>query len=169
VASRLRPRSRLGHSGRSGSAGRLPVQMATACWAVSSHLLAAGCGETTRVDRPTVRVRGSAPLRFAADTGDPVGWPVSSQSVRSDRAGRKTPGRVDETGEPASRPLDAAGVGDGDDRTQQRLAGHAPNTTFAADEFTLDHGRTLRPAGLPRSADGLSDRPRSEYHDVVRQ
>lgn len=62
---------------------------------------------------------------------------------------------------------DAAGVGAGDHRAQQGLAGHAgPVGAFAADQFRLDD-RGAQPGGPRPVGDVLAHRTRSDHHDVV--
>lgn len=61
----------------------------------------------------------------------------------------------------------AAGVGAGDDRPQQGLAGHAgPVGALAADEFRLDD-RRAQPGGTCPVGDVLADRTCSDDHYVV--
>ena len=135
--------------GKSGSAGRLPVQMTTACRAVSTRLFAAGRGDR---DSPRTVQPSVAAYQGRADSAHPVGLaavvPVADIAV----ATAEDAVNADGTGDCLTCAVDPAGISEGNDRTQQCFTGHAgPIGTFASDEFALDRP-TLRPVARARSA-----------------
>jgi hypothetical protein len=102
-----------------------------------------------------------------ADPGDPIGLtgvvPVAHVAV----AAPEHASGVDRTAHRLARSVDVVGIGYRDDRTQQRLAGHAaPVGTFAADQLTFHHRDTEAP-GAGALGGVLSDRPGTQHHDVV--
>ena len=135
--------------GKSGSAGRLPVQMTTACRAVSaaSSPLERGDHDAPWAVQPPV-----AAYQGRSDPRHPVGLagvvPIADVAVTAS----ENAFRVDRTGGRLARAVDVADFGECNDGTQQRFTGHTcPIGTFASDEFALDDA-TLRPAARARSA-----------------
>jgi hypothetical protein len=75
--------------------------------------------------------------------------------------------RVDRAGDGFAGAVDAAGVVQCKNRSQQRLARHAaPVRAFAADEFAF-HDRDLQPRRTGPSSDVLANRSCSDNDDVV--
>jgi len=120
-----------------------------------------GDGDASGTVQPTV-----AAYQGGADSVHPVGLaaviPVADIAVTA----AEYSGSVDRTGNRLACAVNSAGIGEGNDRTQQRLTGHTgPIRTFAPDEFALDQCNTqARSPGTFRGI--LSNRPCAEYHHV---
>jgi hypothetical protein len=74
---------------------------------------------------------------------------------------------VDRTADRFARAVDPPGIGQGEHRPKQRLAGHAaPIGAFAADEFAFDD-RYGQPGGATALGDVLTDGSRPDNNDVI--
>jgi hypothetical protein len=121
-----------------------------------------GDGDSPRTGQPPM-----AAHQVGADSAHPVGLaavvPIAHVAVAPAEDARG----ADRTGDRLARAVDPAGIRDGNDRAQQRFAGHTgPIGTLASDEFALDD-RYAEARGPGALCGILPNWPGAEHHDVV--